>query len=189
MSFFEDKFISSVRYTNDDHDTIEVLWAEDGSQQSYFPYYINVLDAANVDVQYLESIGWNSERIYRNTITQNYEVSKHMKNMRMKEMRAEIEKMIEEGTLNVENLPGFADIEQRHQRELADLRLLMNTKPSAASLDWLDFLVEYNNDEDNLFKIKLQVLERYKDQLDQKTRTAVRKTKSLVELVSLLKFL
>ena len=189
MSFFENKFISSVRYTNDSHDTIEVLWADDGDQQSYFPYYINALDEANVDVQYLETIGWNSERIYRNTITQNYEVSKYMKNMRMKEMRAEIEKMVEEGTLKVENLPGFVDIEQRHQKELADLKHLIKNQPSPELKSWLDSLVNLNKDQENLFKIKIQILDTYKETLSRTDKTNIRKAKTLVDLVSLLKFL
>mgnify|MGYP003341429072 CR=1 FL=1 len=187
MSFFEDKVVISARYTNDDHTNVEVIWREkDGDPSQAFPYNINSEDFNNIDLKYLATIGLDSEQIYRNTLTANAEAYRIMQKRRMAELQEALKGMLDEGSVDVSQFPVFQEMEREYEAQITDLKHIISSRPSAETTSWYEQLVKINKDEDQIFKLKLALLDKHKDELSKTEKTAIRKAKTIAETIGLI---
>lgn len=187
MSFFEDKVIVSARYTNDDHTNVEIVWREkDGDPTQAFAYNINAEDHNNVDLKYLATIGLGSEEIYRNTLTSNAEFFNAIQKNRLASIQAELKKMIDENNLDISGMPAFKEMEAYYDAQLQDLKNIIESTPTTRTTDWFEELLLINNDEEQIFKLKLILLDTYSAQLSKDDKTAIRKAKTMSETIGLI---
>ncbi len=162
MSILANYKIIYARFTNPQHDTIEVLYEDEGVSR---PYYVPALDNKHDDVKYLAANGWDFEAILG--ATGDYQQGEKKALLRIyKSLAAE-----EVNRLETEMKE---KIEKLKQQELEKSSIITA-------------IVSNNDDDEAVFRAKLAVFElpKVKASKDKKLKGAIRKANTLLELISL----
>lgn len=163
MTSFNNK-ISTVRFTNEEHDTIEVVYDQSINDTPDFVTHYLEVDFSHPDFLSLEESGWDLERIQKFTISYNQQQGEAWREI-VKFHAAEDVKGIKEDFNNkIENM----------KEEVV--------KSSAI----IKAVISNNDDEETVFKAKLEIfeLDAVKSLKDRNKKMSIRKSKSLLELLS-----
>ncbi len=167
MSFLKNVKIESVRFSNQAHDTIEVMWEdEDGVVRSYS---LPGTDVNNPDYKYLVSIGHDYERILEDTALYQKGEINNLKTLYRALADNEIQNM-----------------KEKMERDLAKLR--EEQKEQIEYSQVLKTVLENNKDDEAVFRAKLAVFEipGIKESKDRNLKKNIRKSTSLIELFKII---
>lgn len=161
MSALKNYEISSCRFTNDIHDTIEVLYRMDGSQDLY-SYYVPAIQPDNEDLKFLLTSGWDFETIDRATT---------LYNKNQKDLFRQFHRYLARDAVKVLQEEMEKKIENMKQEELQKSNII-------------SAVLKNNQDEEAVFRAKLAILEieSIKISKDRELKMKIRKSKTLLEL-------
>ena len=173
MSFLKDVRIETARFTNVEHDTIEVLWeGEDGKLR---PHYIPSNDLNNPDYLVIAEKGFDIEAITEITAIEQRAASVELRNMFKSLAADEVQRMKEQTEAELEKIRSSNNLSYKSDGATAD--------------SIIEILIENNTNEDALFRNKLALFEIpvIKDSTDKMLKTNIRKATSLMELIEIVK--
>jgi hypothetical protein len=162
---FTGKEIKTAHFTNEAHDTIEVVFnsAEDGEEPKYISVYIPGTDPDNYDVKNLFAEGYSYERIQKETVINNAQQYHLYRRLVKAEAAAEVEK-----------------VKKQYEDKFKELTASGVGDFSAVPL----MILEHNTNEEYLFKAKIALFESatIKAIKDTKGKAKVRGAKTLLDL-------
>lgn len=162
---FTGKQIKTAFFTNEAHDTIEVVYndAADGEEPHFISVYVPGIDLTNYDLQNLFAEGYSFERIQKETVINNTHQYYVYRRLVKAEAAAEIEK-----------------IKKQYEDKYNEL-----STSGVGDFSSVPLLILNNNaDEEYVFKAKLALFESpmIKDIKNVKGKAKVRGAKTLLEL-------
>ena len=180
--------IVSVRYTDPQNTTIEVLYTDhvDGKTR---PFYFPSSPTTTVMWKILKEAKWTPSKIADSTVewikdqtTLQYQVAERFaEQLAAEQISNESNRLLEDYNKQV------MDIRERYDARVMDMSSSMNNESSVSSLYTL--INDLNDNEEAVFKLKLDLLEdasNFKDmgKADEKTkRREIRKCKTLKDLM------
>lgn len=180
---FSGKEIYEARFTNEAHDTIEVIYndAPEGSEPHYISVYIPGNDPDNYDVKNLFAQDYSYERIQKETIVHNARRLAAYRNMVNADAAAEIKKVKAEFQKKFDD---FVALENKKYEDYAG----SNSPTAIIATGIIDAVFENNTNEEVLFRTKLAVFEmpQIKTGADRSLKQKIRGSKSLLELFGIL---
>lgn len=165
---FTGKQIKEAYFTNEAHDTIEVVYndAPEGAEPYYISVYLPGTDPDNYDVKNLFSQGYSYEKIQEETIARKQLEAAVWRNIYKSYAAAEVERVKEE-----------------YQKKYEDL---ISAGPPVSS-NIINHVIDNNKDEELLFRAKLVVFELPAVQsADRTTKQKIRTAKSFLDLFAVL---
>lgn len=163
---FTGKKIIEAFFTNEAHDTIEVVYndAPDDAEPYYVRVYLPGTDPDNYDVKNLFAEGYSYERVQEETIIRKQAEANNFRNIYKAYAAAEVERIKDEYQKKYENM--------------------ISTGPAITS-NIFQYIMDNNTDEEILFRTKLAVFEipEIKKISDRSVKQKIRTAKSLLQLL------
>ena len=155
---FTKENVISAKLINEEHTTIEVVHTIEGDDKVHS--YILEYDKDSQDFKALEKAGWDLERVTEETMTYKREASR----IHNESIAAAAQQWLEANPTTIENIV------------------------NVTVTDIIGSIIDKNEDEDTLFKAKLAAMELdiVKVAKDKKIKQEIRKSKSLMEVISTL---
>jgi len=165
MGVLENHKVVSATFSNPQHDTIEVLWADE--ENVIRSHFIPANDLENADYKYLSSIGWDYERIIVETSTVQRDEIKALRTIHRFLAKDEV-----------------ARLEAEQHKKLDQLKQAELEKSNIISA-----ILNGNKDDEAVFRAKLAIFEvpAIKESKDKSLKTNIRKCTNLIDLIVLLK--
>lgn len=163
MAIFSGKIIQT-RFTSELNDTIEILFEYNGSTH---PFYIAV-DPTHPNFKALVAEGWDIDRVQKETVEFNRAQSRAYNQI--------IDYQVEEYK---------KDLRKEFQKKLNQSILDMK-EPELSKSMIFKAIVDNNEDEETIFKMKLAIFERseIKALKDRTAKLNIRKAKTILEVLS-----
>jgi hypothetical protein len=178
---FSGKEIYEARFTNEAHDTIEVIYndAPEGSEPQYISVYIPGNDPDNYDVKNLFAQDYSYERIQKETIVHNARRLAAYRNMVNADAAAEIKKVKDEYQKKYDD---FVASENKKYEDYA------GSQAAISPTSIIGAVFENNTNEELLFRTKLSLFESadLKPLLTSEKKQKIRKSKTLIELITII---
>lgn len=160
MAEFSGKIIN-VEYINVENTTIKVRYEENGEN---FVYHLFV-DPGNADFQDLEAEGWDHEKILEST-AESKRASSQVYNTRINEAaRVLAQEMVGMNIIQEEKERLAGEVESTKKKvestkqQLLDLDQTVKIRSKTANSELYDYVLNSNEDKEELFKCKLWALE------------------------------
>ena len=199
---FTGKQIQQATFTNNNRDTIEVVYndAEEGAEPFYISVFIPGTDPDNYDVKNLFEMGYSYERVVDDTAVklrqQTAALETLYSTMVAKQVQQQVETIKEDyrkrhedlvnsGLLNNSNAALEVErIKLDYDQKYSDLVASLSDKSSNILKD----VIDSNNDEEIIFKTKLAIFElpEVKKITDRSVKQKIRTAKTLMQLFGVL---
>lgn len=180
---FSGKQIYEALFTNEAHDTIEVIYndAPEGEEPYHISIYIPGTDPENYDLKNLFAQGYSYERIQKETVLHNARRLAAYRNMVNADAAAEIKKIKAEYQKKYED---FVAAENKKYEEYTG----SHSPTAIVATGIIDAVFQNNTNEEVLFRTKLAVFDmpEVKTGADRSLKQKIRSSKSLLELFGIL---
>lgn len=186
MAIFSDKIVDVV-YANPEYTLIKIRYEDDDG--NVCPHVIDV-DPNHSDFQALEAEGWDSEKINESTA--------EWKRAQSQAWNIEVNTAAKEIAMQMVGSDALLKEKERLEKETGKLAV----KLEEANVDYSDakrkvgntadaivyeYMLEFNEDADSLFKVKLWALEtEIVKNADKATKSSIRKAKRITQLISII---
>lgn len=182
MAIFSGK-IKDAYYITSEYDTIEVIF-EDEQDENLFHSHIIEVDESNHDYQDLVKEGYTSDKLIDTTAENNRRQSRDYNDAILQTAKSIVNDMLtkEKDKIVKETILKERKNLEKYEKNLEKYEDAKKKLKDPANI--LETLIEHNNDENYLFKNKLEIMKQFKEKIDPEKRRIISKSKSLFELYS-----